>query len=247
LISLWFVVAFGLFIPLAFDISPRFWLLISALPFIFLGFTFEFMRKILPKKLALALIIMFVFIFSFSNLYNTYKRFSELKNAPYKTIEVSADRILKERNRVTLQQQYMITDYIESFYRENKFPVYLNSEPFYRRSLLFDLSVRNIPESDFRDAVNGHTVYRNGNYFLVYLTSSNVEKHVKDYSISYNLVGKKQFGTLTVLQLTPKPAAINAIEEQFDKTSVPKSAAGVPKRYTWQEIFNDVSSENGGE
>jgi len=245
LISVWFIVAFGLFTPLAFDISPRFWLLVSALPFIFLGFSFDFLRKILPKKLAFTLILIIIFGLSASNLYNTYKRFNELKDAPYKTINVSADRILKEKNRVTLEQQYMITDYIENFYQKNKYPVYLNSEPFYRRSLLLDLSARGIPESDFRDAVNGNTVYRNGNYFLVYSSNSNIEKHIKDYSISYNLVGKKQFGTMTVIQLVPKPEAINAEEEQFEKNK--KNASSVPKRYTWQEIFDSASKDDSGD
>jgi len=247
IIFLWFVAGFGLFTPLAFDISPRFWLLVSALPFIFLGFTLDFIRKILPQKIAFILILVIVLGLSVSSLYRTYLRFNELKNAPYKAVKVSADRILKERNRVTLEQQYMITDYIESFYAKNKYPVYLNSSSFYRRSLLFDLSQRDIPESDFRDAVNGHTVYRNGNYFLVYPTSSNLEGHIKDYSTSYDFAGKKQFGTLTVIQLSPKQEAINAEEESFDKSGNSKSASGVPRRYTWQEIFDSADSEDGGE
>ena len=244
IIFLWFIAAFGLFVPLAFDISPRFWLLVSALPFIFLGFTLDFIRKILPQKIAIALVLIIVSGLSASNLYRTYIRFNELKDAPYKTIKVSADRILKEKYRVTLEQQYMITNYVESFYEKNKYPVYLNSASFYRRSLLFELSMKNIPNSDFRDAVNEHTVYRNGNYFLVYSSGSSVENHAKDYSISYDFVSKKQFGTLTVIQIAPKPEAINAEQEQFDKTGNPKSASGVPRRYTWQEIFDSADSEN---
>jgi hypothetical protein len=247
IVFLWFIVVFGLFTPLAFDISPRFWLLVSALPFIFLGFTLDFIGKIFPQRIAVAFALIVVLGFSASSLYRTYLRFDELKNAPYKTVKVSADRILKERQRVTLEQQYMITDYIESFYKKNKYPVYLNSVSFYRRSLLFNLSLRNIPESDFRDSVNEHTVYQNGNYFLVYPTSSDLESFIKDYSISYDFVGEKQFGTLTVIQLVPKPEAINAKEEQFDKSGNSKSISGVPKRYTWQEIFDSAWSENEGE
>ncbi|MFA5776850.1 MAG: glycosyltransferase family 39 protein [Parcubacteria group bacterium] len=244
LISLWFIAVFGLFTPLAFDISPRFWLLVSALPFIFLGFTLDFIGKIFPQRIAVAVALIVILGFSASSLYRTYLRFTELKNAPYKTVKVSADRILKERQRVTMEQQYMITNYIESFYQKNKYPVYLNSSSFYRRSLLFDLSQRDIPESDFRDAVNGHTVYRNGNYFLVYPTDSNLEGHLEDYSISYDYVNKKQFGTLMVIQLAPKPEAINAEEEIFEDSGGSKSAAGVPKRYTWQEIFDSTGSED---
>ncbi len=244
MIFIWFIVSFGLFIPLAFDISPRFWLLVSAIPFIFLGFTFEFLKKIF-KNSGLILALLIVFVFASSNLYRTYLRFEELRKAPQEAVKVSADRILKEKNRVTLEQQYMIADYIESFYKKNKYHVYLNSEPFYRRSLLFDLSARNIPESDFRDAINNNSVYQKGNYFLVYSTNSNVEKHVKDYSISYNVAGKKQFGSLTVIQLVPKPEAITA-EEEIIKEEDGRDVSGAPKRYTWEQIFDSIDAEEEG-
>ena len=247
IVFIWFVAVFGLFTPLAFDISPRFWLLVSALPFIFLGFTFDFTRKILPQKMAIGLILIVISVFSASNLYRTYLRFNELKNAPNKAVKVSADRILKEKNRVTLEQQYIITDYIQSFYEKNKYHVYLNSEPFYRRSFIFDLTQRGIVANDFRDAINAHEVYRKGNYFLVYSTNSNVDKHIKDYSVSYNPVDKKEFGTMTVIQLAPKTEAIN-VEEEPERDLNPKDASGAPKRYTWQQVFDESSGdESDGE
>jgi hypothetical protein len=247
LISLWFVVVFGLFIPLSFDISPRFWLLVSALPFIFLGFTFEFLRKILPKKIALFLIFFMAFAFTASNLYETYKRFNELKKAPYENVKISADRILKEGHRVTLEQQYMIIDYVESFYNKNKYPVYINSDPFYRRSLLFELDLRNIPRDDFRNATNADTIYKNGNYFLVYPTDSNLDKDVSNYLGAYDIASKKQFGTLMVIQLVAKPEAINAVQQEFGPKGRPKSAPGVPIRYNWEDVFNSADEEGGGE
>lgn len=247
MVSIWFTVVFGLFVPLAFDISPRFWLLVSALPFIFLGFTFEFLQKITPRKFSLFLITVIVLGLAGSNLYKTYERFEGLKKAPTEALEISADRILKERHFVTLEQQYQIIDYIEGFYKSNNYPVYLNSDPFYRRSLLFHLDVRNIPRDDFRNATNSKKVYQNGNYFLVYPTDSNLEKDLDKYLSSYDKLGEKQFGTLTAIQLAPKPEAVNAIQQEFEPKGKPKSAPGVPERYTWEEIFNSAEEEEGEE
>jgi hypothetical protein len=242
---IWFTVAFGLFIPLAFDISPRFWLLISALPFIFLGFTFNFLLKFLPKKFALFLIIGIALTLASSNLYETYKRFNELKKAPYEAVKISADRILKEGNRVTLAQQYIIIDYIDNFYQNNKYPVYLNSTPFYRRSLLFHLDMKNIPRDDFRNTTKSKNVYQNGNYFLVYPTDANLDKEMNDYSTDYSLVGKKQFGTLTVFQMVPKAESVTDLEQQIEPRGKSKSAPGVPERYTWEEIFDEDGEDSG--
>ncbi len=245
IVFIWFVVAFGLFIPLAFDISPRFWLLISALPFIFLGFTFDLLKHITPKKFALVLTMIIVLSLTASNLYQTYKRFGELGDAVAKPVRVSADRILKERNRVTLQQQYQIIDYAESFYKENGYPVYLNSEPFYRRSLLFHLDMRNIPRDDFRNVTSSKKVYQNGNYFLVYPTNSNLEKELDAYAVAYSEIGRKQFGTLTVIQFVPKASFVTDIQQTIEPKGKSKSAPGVPERYTWEEIFNSAEEENG--
>lgn len=243
IISLWFITAFGLFIPLAFDISPRFWLLVSIMPFIFLGFTFELLRKITPQKFSLVLIAAIVLGLTGSNLYQTYKRFDGLQNASNEAVKISADRILKERHFVTLEQQYQIIDYVESFYKENGYPVYLNSDPFYRRSLLFHLDMRNVPRDDFRNVTSSKKVYQNGNYFLVYPTNSNLEKELNEYSLAYSETGQKQFGTLVVIQLVPNASFVTDIQQIIEPKGKSKSAPGVPERYTWEEIFNSAEEE----
>ena len=245
LISIWFVVAFGLFVPLAFDISPRFWLLVGALPFIFLGFTFELLKKITPKKFSIILGIFVILALAASNLYQSYNRFNGLKNASRETVKNSADRILKEKHFVTLEQQYKIIDYVESAYKKNKYPVYLNSEPFYRRSLLFHLDMKNIPRDDFRNVTSSKKVYQNGNYFLVYPTDSNLDKEMDVYAEAYSEIGRKQFGTLTAIQLAPKANFVTDIQQTIEPKGRSKSAPGVPERYTWEEVFNSAEEEGG--
>jgi hypothetical protein len=248
LLSIWFVVAYGLFTPLAFDLSPRFWLLIAGLPFIFLGLILEYIdTKITNTNTKKTKIYSTIFlgttiiILAISNLWAIRQRFWQLKNAPYQSFDIGADKILKERTRVTLEQQYMIVDYIKNIYDQNKYPVYLNSEPFYRRSLLFELDQRKILEDDFRNATGADKIYEHGNYFLLHPTLSNFESDIAKY-VNYQEVARKQFGTLTLIQLSPKPEAINAVKQDFTPKKSTNSP-GVPVRYKWEQIFNDSAGD----
>lgn len=237
LVILWFVVTFALYLPIAFDISPRFFLLSAPLPFIFVGFILKLLGIKRENKYSFAIFLSIVLLLGALNLSAVQQRFSEMKKAPTEAFDIKSDKILKERDRITLEQQYLITDYIEDAYRKNNYPAYLNSEAFYRRSLLYHLEKRAIPNDDFRNASSSKKVYRNGNYFLIYPTMSNLEERKEDYVATYDIVETKQFGTLTVFRLVPKSESVNAIQQEFGPKKKAQSATGVPVRCRWNEIF----------
>lgn len=239
---IYFLVCFGLFTLLAFDMPPRFFLLISALPFIFLGLILEFFDK-KQSKTSLVFIILVVLALVASNLWLVRNRFEEMNSAASKSFKTDIDKILKERTRVTLLQQNLITDYIEGMYEKNKYPVYVNSDSFYRRAFLYNLEQRNIPRDDFRNSVNSRKIYQNGNYFLIYRTLSNTDAKISKYFNNYELIGNKEFGTLTVFQLIPKKEAVNAVEQIFEPEGKPKSALGVPVRCRWNEVFGECNTD----
>lgn len=241
---IWFAATFILFLPIAYDIAPRFFLLNAALPFIFLGFILEFFEKKSERR-SYYLIITYIFILILvvSNLGAIKKRFNEMRNAPDKSFTTKTDRILKERYRVTLEQQYAIVDYMEKIYNKNKYPVYLNSEAFYRRAFLYHLDKKNIPANDFRNASNSKKIYQNGSYFLIYPSTANLDDRKEEYMFNYDLLETKQFGTLTVFRLYPKKEKINVIQQEFGPKSKPKSASGVPVRCRWNEIFKKCNPD----
>lgn len=240
--SLWFIVAFGLFLPLSFDISPRFFLIISALPFVFLGFIFEFIQEKLSAKKAAVLIAIIIATLAISNLTKTKQRFSEYAKAPFENLESEPDRFLKEKTRVTLEQQYKITDAIQEEYSRNNYPVFLESEPFYERSLLFNLTQRGIKNDNFKSILNKE-VYQNANYFLVYGASSNLEKRLDKFKEKYDVEKRTEFGTLLLFKLAPKKEAITQIEPKIEAEDTTGDRTGVPKRYRWEEIFSENPDE----
>ncbi len=241
--TLWFCITFILFTPIAYDISPRFFLLIAGLPFLFLGFLLEFVKDKIGMKKGTVALFLIVSLFVFSNGQKTLARFQELEKAPAEGFKPEPDRILKERHRVTLIQQKKIMEYIYRHYDENHFPVYLNSDPQYRRSFLYFLDERNIPRDDFRNVVNVEKVFEHGNYFLIYPTVSNTETELRNYEKNFIVSKTTKFGTLTVFMLDPRPEAITDIEQIFKKENKPDSLPGINKRFTWEEILSGDDDE----
>ena len=244
LVSLWFGVSFVVFTPIAYDFAPRFFLIIAALPFIFLGFVFNLVENLITNKKVLWIFFsILLFAIAWSNLSAVKDRFYQMSRAPYQNIEAESDPILKEDYRITLEQQYIITDYMETIYQENNYPVYVNSESFYRRAFIYHLKQRNIPSDDFRNNQISKMVYNNGNYFLIHPINSNLNSRTEKYLENYQIVEQRSFGTLVAIRLTPKGSAINAREQKFGSEKKDQSAFGVPVRCRWNEIFSECNPD----
>lgn len=244
LIALWFGVTFILFTPIAYDFAPRFFLVVFALPFIFLGLILQF----LEEKIAAKKVFPVIFIFSLSalmaaNLLAVVNRFCELSRAETESFEVEGDKILNEEYRVTFELQNQVVDHMEEIYKSNNFPVYINSEPFYRRSFLYILDQRGIVRDDFRNTQITKQIYRQGNYFLIYPRTVNLEARTEKYLENYEIVSQKELGTLIVFRLVPKESSINALEQKFEPDKKAKSASGVPVRCRWNEIFGECNPD----
>lgn len=236
--GIWFAVTFGLFLPLAYDIVPRFFLLSGPLFFIFIGLLLKMLRKFFgERKIGRRIIFGIILLFAFSNLYFLEARFSELARAGTEAIKNQPDRILKERIRVTLEQQNAIVDFLEKRYVETGYhPVYMFSEPQHRRALKYLIEKRKI-----ETAVLGFDgVYRQGVYYLILRTQSDLEDALKKYRVNYTVGEMTSFGTLVAIELLPKPEAILGERQDFSQPKPNDSQA--PPRYTWREFFERNAS-----
>ncbi|MDP2838339.1 MAG: glycosyltransferase family 39 protein, partial [Candidatus Moranbacteria bacterium] len=231
--GLWFAVTFILFLPLSYGFAPRFLLLSGMLFVVFLGLLLVGVQKILGGgKIGTGVVIGVVLFLVAFNLFFLTGRFSELARAGTEVVDSPPDRILKERIRVTLEQQNHIVDFFEGRYREQHFPIYMFSEPQHRRALKYLLERRGI-----ENAVLGFDgVYQEGLYFLVLRAQSDLEDALKKYRASYMVGETTPFGTLVVIELLPKPETILAKRQDFSVVQPSDSTA--PPRYTWREFFD---------
>lgn len=234
LTGIWLFIISGLFVPIAFDLAPRFFLLLVPIVFVLAGLIFEFICK--KIKFGYVFIFVVIAILVILNILAVKERFYQLGSAMEKVVPIKSDRILKEGNRVTLEQQLAISDYMADFYRQNGEIIYLTSEPFYRRSILYHIGRQGVPYEDLR----GAKVYRQGNYFVAYVTNGSTDKKVSKYLNNFDIAEKKVFGTMTVFRLNPKESSIVAEKQEIKpkKKSQKAKTPGVPERYTWNEIFN---------
>ena len=212
------------------DISPRFFLLSAFLPFVFLGLIFEAM----PKKFRLDAIIpgLILVLLIFSNVKEIKQRFLELFLAGQKNIAIETDLILKEKTRVTYAQEQMITRHMIDIQKKNSYPILFYGEPRYVPALAYILDQSG---ALFNDRVNHSQVYRYANYFWVDFSRSD-----NQYAIGgkekpfYDITEIRNFGTLTILRLSPKEEAITDDYKIFEEG---EHRSGAPKRFKWNELF----------
>lgn len=244
---LWLGVTFILFLPLSYGIAPRFFLLNAPLFFVLLGVLLVSLQDIFwrdkKNRYIFACLVMIGLIAL--NGYFLVKRFSELARAGTQAIESAPDRILKERVRVTYEQELALIDFLEEQATlKGGVPIYMFSEPQYRRALKYLLEQRGLEN----DVLGFSGIYRQGVYFLIIRTQSNVENGLKKYMESYTVGTTTSFGTLIAIELFPKPEAIMGERQDFsieEKTSASKA----PPRYTLREFLtrNDAKEKEDGE
>lgn len=234
---IWFVVTFSLFLPLSYDIAPRFFLISGPLFFILIGLLLKALYKFFSKQI----VFFIVFLFAVSNLYFLYHRFDELSRSGTEAVDSAPDRILKERIRVTLVQENTIINFLEKRSKETSYPVYMFSEPQYRRALKYLMKKRGM-----ENAVLGFDgIYRQGVYYLILRTQSDLEDGLRKYRINYTVGKTTVFGTLTMIELHPKIESIVAERQDFSEQKTSNSKA--PPRYTWREFWerNTTTSPEG--
>ncbi len=224
-----FSVSLAIFLPLAFDFSARFFLIILPLPFLFLGLIWNLFSarwRWIGWLLVLGLVG--------SNLLFAQWFFVQLKEAKSVDYQIPRDRILKQKTRITLEQEKAVMAELEKQYQENAHPIIYRAQPEFHRALAYLLDQKNIP----RDGISTREICQKANYFLVIRSQSNLKRALGKYESKFEVKDKKQLGTLTIIFLQPKKEAVNC--ENFDLSKFhnqKKASRSVAKRYTWGEVF----------
>lgn len=233
----WLGVSFVLFLPLSYGIAPRFYLLVTPLFFIMLGTLLAALKSCLSASRQRAAFWLVISLLIASNLFFLEHRFDELRRAISEDVENVPDRILKERTRVTLEQQEAIADFFLEHQQKSGYPVYMASEPQYQRSLKYLMLKRGLQT----DGLSAERIYREGEYFMVLRSAPNLEARLGKYAKAYEVIAIHSFGTLSVVELSPKPESIKGDRQDF---SVPEKPADskAPPRYTWREFLEQGNS-----
>lgn len=237
----WFFSVFLIFTILSSELAPRFYLLLIPLPFLFLGLIIDIVWK-RKKILAQIVFVIIILILSWSNWQVIRTRFLEYGEAPIRNISSSADHILEEPIRVTLEQQEIIADYFKGEYEKNRYPVFLDCDPTWARSIRYLTEKKGIPVAEF-----SKTVYLHGNSFIIVRSKKGISGKMKTYVATSELREKKEFGTLTVYVLSPNPETAKGTDPKTpslvdlisgDRSDVRKALKSGTVRVTWRDIWS---------
>jgi 4-amino-4-deoxy-L-arabinose transferase-like glycosyltransferase len=234
---LWLILSFICYFLVLYDglyIYPRFFLPVAPLAIIFFGLILEKLYN-QQKVLGLLAAILIVFILSYYNLSRIKENFSQLAEAQNKPTKAQTEDIFPDNTRVTLDQQLSIVNFIESKYKENKYPVYIKTIHEYEPVYWYYLEKRGI---GYYDALSSDSAYEQGNYFYIEQEILlNKKKNLSDLFSTYDIVQEKNFGILTVFYLKPKPEIISAPKQNPIDKKIPIEEFQISQLLTWKKLF----------
>lgn len=236
--ALWWVMTFIVYIPLALDAAPRFFLLNAPLFLILLGFVIHagFVRGKKIDVILGYLIISLAILINLVHVGSYYREMRLAQNDP--SFELShRDPILNEKTRVTYQQIEEMTDLIERIHQQNGYPVFVHAQAEYKRAIWERIDFRGIPRSHIPDSLK--PIYEKGNYIVIIRTQSDHDDFLEKFDTAFEISQFKTYGTMTLYVLQQRPEAItkesfNVTPEQRD----PRFSESAQPRYLWRQVFS---------
>ena len=230
--GLWFIAIFLTFTGIASQLAPRFFPLLIPLPYFFLGALLLAVRK-KSTPVFHSLLFAILLLCTFTNFSLLVSRASELRQAKTHNVNNPTDRILEEPIRVTYEQQKEIAAYLVAIHNKNGFPVFIDSESFWRRSIKYIAERDHGISFDFLFPANE---YKNTNTFIILRTKKSGDSVFEKYADHYNRTDKKEFGTITVHTLTPKEGVSFSENPPITKPIL-ETDGGDIARITWKDAF----------
>ena len=191
LILIWVGVFSILTIPVSFQLRPRFFIVVFAIPFIFLGLLYEYLQEKLKYKQALALAILITIGIMAWNSHGTYEWFKEQAKSQKESFIVKRTLILKNKDGVTLGQLQGAADWIYAR-REKGENLYYYVKPEHVRPinyLLIEKQDKNLNFSNMK--INEDP---NAQYFAITPVKSGLSPITKKFGPDIAVISSQQFG-----------------------------------------------------
>ncbi len=221
---LWFAAYFLVYIPFAYQIRPRFFLPLLALPFIFVGYIAKFFWA-KKSRLLKAGVITAVAIILAGNLAGTYFWFKEINSAQKRGVYPKRTIILKARDGIVLWHLENAARYMQK--ECSLETIFYQSPAEYKYPLRYLLALEGKKGASIKNYAPGE-----GNcFFFLGLTRS---KSGLDSALERNfeITNKQKFGALTVFKLNSK--------DTFSSGSKPKKDKPEEERIFLKDIFQNL-------
>lgn len=231
---LWLGVFIILTEPVSFQLRPRFYIVIFAVPFLFLGFLYEFLEERFGKRARWASLAITIGILAI-NMHGTWLWFGEQAKAQTKAVPAKRTLILKTKDGVTLGQLRGAADWMYARIKPGN-TLYYYVKPEHQRPIQFLL------RSHKDESLRLELLKMNGDphaQFFAITPAKNgkkdIAKKLKYSEAEFIILDSKQFGELLVSELDfPN----RNISETFTyKESREKDREGEDDRSYWKDVL----------
>lgn len=227
LLIFWSGIFFILTVPVSFQLRPRFFIVVFAIPFLFSGLIFEYLEERFPKKHMFVLFLLFTLGIVGWNTKGTMAWFKEQAKSQIGTPTIKRTLILKAKDGVTLGQLQGVTDWMYTRHVQGD-TLYYYVKPEHERPIEFLLG-------DKRDTKLHATTMKmsedpHAQFFAVTPTKSGITPFTKKFGTNITVIDSKQFGQLTVYEVT-FPNRVVSESFQFKKSKTTED------RLFWKDIL----------
>lgn len=223
---LWFAVFSMLTLPVAFQLRPRFYIVVFALPFIFLGFLYDFLEERFGRRAVVGTLLITAGIL-LMNIRGTLLWFEEMSAAQHAVIDAKRTLILKNKDGVTLGQLQRATDWMYARSEPGKH-LYYYVKPEHVRPIHFLLVEKKDPRLRF--ATMKLNEDPDAQFFAVTPAKNGIAPFTKKYQTQVEILASEQFGQLMVSELRiPDRVTEPAFKWQ--------SSGGGEDRLYWRDVF----------
>ncbi len=232
LIIAWVAVFTILTVPVAFQLRPRFYIVVFAVPFILLGLVFEYLDEKLKRTHAIAIALLLTAGIVGWNTYGTYAWFKEQAKSQKSDFTVKRTLILKAKDGVTLGQLKGVTDWMYARHKEGS-TLYYYVKPEHVRPIEFLFYSKH--DASLRSATMTNKTDADAQFFAVTPAKNGLAPVTKKFGTDITAIDSKQFGQLMVYELNFPNRIVE--EYKFNKAKTNTD------RVFWKDVFG-ITDDN---
>ncbi len=231
LILAWISVFFILSIPVSFQIRPRFYLVVFAVPFILFGVLFKDLQEKFGKK-GLWVSIIFAAGIIIWNTNGTLAWFAEQRLSQEGDAKIERTLILKTKDGVTLGQLQTVVNFMYARHKQGS-KLYYYVKPEHVAPIKFLLYQKK--DKNLQFSTIGKEAELGAQFFAVLPVGSDLTSDLNDFALkfgeNYTVLAEKKIGQLIVFEAQMLDMKIKKEEMFFNRDT------GKTDRVFWKDVF----------
>lgn len=227
----WMGTFFVLSTPVAFQLRPRFFIVVFALPFILLAFLFKAIQENFGKKGILISCIFALGVIAW-NASGTLAWFEEQRLSQTGDAKVERTLILKTKDGVTLSQLQRAVDFMYARHKKDA-KLYYYVKPEHVAPIKFLLAQRGVPDLQF--STIGKEAEEGAQFFAIISVGTDPESNLNDFAMKfgedYKVLAKEKMGQIVIFEAQMLNIKVKKAEMFFNRDK------GKTDRVFWKDVF----------